>query len=184
MFEHADRRDGVELLAAQVAVVLQADLDLVGQPGQLHPAPGLVDLLAAEGDPDHGGPVTAGGMDGHRAPAAAHIEQPGSGALIETELATDQFVLGRLRLLEGGAVGFEPGARIGHARAEDEPIEVVAHVVVVADHRGIPGRRVEPARRSAFLGRRGERRSEGPQPPGGVDDGGEGPQSHPPEIAG
>src|SRR3546814_2021456 len=36
VLEHPDRADGVELLAAQVAVVLQADLPRVGEPGGHH----------------------------------------------------------------------------------------------------------------------------------------------------
>ena len=79
VLEHADRRDGVELLAPQVPVVLVADLDPVLEPGLAHPPLRLVDLLVAEGHADHPGAVVAGGVEGHRAPAAAHVEQAGPG---------------------------------------------------------------------------------------------------------
>jgi hypothetical protein len=92
-------------------------------------------------------------------------------------------VLGGLGLLEGRVVGEEPSARVGHARAEDQPVELVAHVVVVADDRGVPRRRVELAGRSALLGRGGKRQPDGAQAKGRIDDGGQGPQSHLAELA-
>ena len=49
VLEHPDRRDGVELLPAQVPVVLEPDLDLVGEPGLDHPSPGFVDLVRGSG---------------------------------------------------------------------------------------------------------------------------------------
>ncbi len=64
----------------------------------------------------------------------------GPGAVSTPEFAADQLVLGRLGVLQRGLGRGEPGARVGHARAEHQPVEVVAHVVVVADDLGVPGR--------------------------------------------
>ena len=184
VLEHPDGRDGVELLAPEVAVVLQADLDLPVQPGIGHPSGGLVDLLAAEGDADHPGAVVAGGVDGHRTPTTAHVEQPGSGGVVNAQLAADQLVLGRLGLLERGAGRREPRAGVGHARAQHESVEAVSHVVVVADGLGVPGGGVESSGRPALLGGRGQRRTEHAQAPGRLHHGGHGPQTDLAEVAG
>ena len=96
VLRHPDRRDGVELLAAELAIVLQADLDAV-----LHA--GLGDALARQGrlgladrDADDGDLVVGGGVDGHGFPAAPDVEQAPAGVVGEPELAADQVVLGRL----------------------------------------------------------------------------------------
>ena len=101
VLEHPDRGDRVEGLAAEVAVVLQPDLDPVGETRLLDPPSGQVDLLAAERHADHLRPVVACGVDGHRAPSAADVEEPCARSLVEAELAADQLVLGRLGLFEG-----------------------------------------------------------------------------------
>ena len=85
------------------------------------------------------------GVDGHRAPAAADVEQPPAGPLVEPELAADQLVLGGLGVGEVHAGVGEPGARVRHRRPEHEPVEVVADVVVVADGLGVAPQRVAPA---------------------------------------
>ena len=117
-----------------------------------HPPGGLVHLLAAEGHADDPGLVVAGGVDGHRPPPASNVEEPGPGRLVEAELPADQLVLGRLGILEGGPGSHEPGARVGHARPQHQTVEGIAHVVVVADHLGVPALRVQPARGQALLG--------------------------------
>ena len=76
VLEHADGRDGVELLASQISVVLVTDLDRVLEVGSSHPLPGSVHLLVAEGHTHHVGAVVASSMDGHRPPSAADVEQP------------------------------------------------------------------------------------------------------------
>ena len=167
VFEHADRGDGVELLAVQVPVVLVPDLHPVLEAGLPHALVGPVHLLVAEGDADHPGVMVAGGVDGHRPPPAPHVEQPGPGAPVEPELAADQLVLGRLGLLEGGGRRDEPGARVGPARAQHQLVEVVAHVVVVADRPGVPGRRVDPTGGTGLLGRWRQRAPRAPEPAGG-----------------
>ena len=164
MLEHADRGDGVEGLAAQVAVVHHADLHLPVETGLADPAGRFVDLLPAQGHPDHPGAVVLGGVDGHRTPAAADVEQARSGRPIDAELATDQLAFGGLGILQAGFGGREPGTGVGHGGPEHQPVEVVAHVVVVTDGPGVACRRMEPTGRAAFLGRCRQRRAEHSQP--------------------
>ncbi len=166
VFGHPDRRDGVEALTTEVAVVLVADLDAVLEPGLAHPTSRQVDLLETERHADHPGVVVTGGVQRHRAPSAPDVEQSGAGVAVEAELAAHEFVLGGLGLLEIRGRGDEAGARVGPAGPEDEPVEVVAHVVVVADGPGVPCRGVDPAGRPALLGRRRQGSPEGPEPTG------------------
>ena len=90
VLEHADRRDGVELLAVELPVVLEADVDQVVEPGGGHPLPCSRGLLAADRDADDAGLVVLGGVHRQRAPAAADVEQPAPGCLVETELPADR----------------------------------------------------------------------------------------------
>ncbi len=83
-------------------------------------------------------------MQGHGAPAAADVEQPV--ALLEAELAADQFHLVVLGGLQGAALR-PVGARVDHGRAEDECAEGVADVVVVADRPPVPPSGVQRPRR-------------------------------------
>ena len=100
---HADRRDRVELLAGELAIVLQPDLDPIGHTR-------LGDALAVRSSawarlmvmPTTCASWCERGVDGHRAPAAADVEQPCTGLLVQPQLAADQLVLGRLGLVERG----------------------------------------------------------------------------------
>src|SRR3546814_247903 len=95
---HADRGDGLEIPAGEVAVVLEPDLDPVGEAGLFDALAGELDLLSADGDPDDVDAVLAGGVDRHRSPPAADIEQPHAGPLVAAELAAHESVLRRLRI--------------------------------------------------------------------------------------
>ncbi len=76
------------------------------------------------------------GVKQQTAPAAAHIEQTHPGA--QTQLATDQLVLGVLRRCEPH-VGRRPqAARVRHRRTENLPIEGVGQIVVMGDGGGVP----------------------------------------------
>jgi hypothetical protein len=142
---HPDRRDRVVLLAADGAVVLQADLDPVGDARLGDALAGPLGLRLADGDADRRHVVVAGGVDDHRPPTAADVEEAPPGHRVEPELAADEVVLQRLGGREVGAVVDEPGARIRHRRAEHEAVEVVADVVVVLDRGRVPPGRVAPA---------------------------------------
>ena len=70
----------IELIAsngpsARVAVVLEADFDLVAQAAFGHAFRGPVVLFARKGDTEHARPVLRGGMDRHPSQTAAHVEQ-------------------------------------------------------------------------------------------------------------
>ena len=134
---HPDRRDRVVLLAADVAVVLQSDLDPIGDAGSRHPlaSPGGLGLTDRDADRRH--VVVAGGVDHHRAPPAPDVEEAPARHRVEPELATDEIVLQRLRGDEIGRVVDEAGTRVRHRRSEHEPVEVVADVVVVVDRGGV-----------------------------------------------
>ena len=154
MLEHADRGDGVEAGLGDVAVIHQPDLrellqallaDLLIPPR---------DLLFRQRHADGLHP-TGGGVAHHPAPAAADVQQ--AVALGEPQLVEDQAVLILLCpvewLLRGRAlrpqalipalrgirlVGWVVGAGIGHGVAEEELVEVIAHVVVALHDLLIP----------------------------------------------
>ena len=75
MLEHADRRDGVECLAAKVAVVLQADLDPVSTPPPGGPLGGTVACDGLSVMATTLAPYSRGRVDRHRPPPAPHVEQ-------------------------------------------------------------------------------------------------------------
>ena len=154
VLEHADGGDGVELLPAEVAVVLQPDLDLLADPGRGDPLARQVGLGGADRDADDARAVVRGGVDGHGAPAAAHVQQPHPRGAVQAQFAADQVVLGGLGVgqrhrgvglwlpVVGG--GDEPGAGVGHRLPEHQLVELVADVVVVGDRLGIAPLAVQP----------------------------------------
>ena len=131
VFGHTDGGDRVVRPVVDVAVVLDADLDPVGEPLLGDPLAGVGGLLLGERDADDADAVLAGGVDRHGAPAAADVEQPLPGP--QAELAADEVELVALGALQGAVLGLPVGARVHHRGAEDELVEVVADVVVVAD---------------------------------------------------
>ena len=74
VLDHADAGDRVEALAAQVAVVLHADLDAVGEAGVGHAPAGQLGLGLGQRDAGDLRAVASGGVDGEAAPAAADVE--------------------------------------------------------------------------------------------------------------
>ena len=94
---------------------------------------GQIGLRPAQGHPDDLGVVAAGRVQGHGAPAAAHVEQAHARTSAQSEFAAHQVVLRLLGLLQGGIVGHEPGARVRHAGPEHQTVELIADVVVMAD---------------------------------------------------
>ena len=86
--------------------------------------------------------------------------QPTSSSRIpgcEVELAADELVLVRLCVLERGRVVVPDRARVRERRTEHHPVEVVRHVVVVRDGRGIAISGVAPAVEAGLFGRRRKR---------------------------
>ena len=75
--------------------------------------------------------------------------------LVQSELAADQIVFGLLRRFERGGRLDEAGARVRHARPEHQAVELVADVVVVADHLGVAAFGVSSAAGGGLLRRGG-----------------------------
>lgn len=156
MLGHADRGDRVVRAVADVPVVLDPDLDPVGQALLGDAFAGVGGLFLGEGDAGDLRPVRTGGVDGHGTPAAADVQEPV--ALLQAELAADQVELVALGVLQGPPV-LPVGAGVDHGGAEHQGVEVVADVVVVADGLLVAASGVQRAGAAAhFLGGRGRRR--------------------------
>ena len=155
----------IELIASNgpscdVAVVLEPDLDLTGEPGLGDPLLGQLGLAPRHGDADRPHAVVPRRVHHHPAPAAPDVEQ--SHARLERELAADQLVLRLLRGLEPDVGRVPHRARVRHRRAEHDPVEVVRDVVVVRDRRRVARLRVAPPAQMRLLRRWGQR----PEPAG------------------
>ena len=129
--EHLDRGDLREL-SLERAVVLEADLDAVGEAGRRDALAGELELLLGERDAGDPRPVLAGRHQREAAPAAADLEHVVAGA--QAQLVADRAQLPLLCLLERVAL-LPERAGVGHRLVEEEPVEVVAEVVVVLDVR-------------------------------------------------
>src|SRR5215210_8361714 len=96
--------------------------------------------------------VARRGVDGEAAPTAAHVQH--ALPLRQPELRADQLQLRLLSLLQSGGATREDAAAVGHRVVEEEPEEVVRHVVVVTHRTNVATRRVTPAARTPLGGRR------------------------------
>lgn len=130
VLEHADAGDAVEL-AGQVAVVLDADLDLVLQAGGAHALGGEVVLVLRQGHAQAARAVLLRGAQHQRAPAAADVEQ--RLPRLQADLGEDVVDLLHLRFVEGLVAIFEVGAGVDHVLVQPQLVEVVGDVVVVLD---------------------------------------------------
>ncbi len=153
----------------EIPVVLHPDLHPVPHSGLVDPPTSQLRLFPTQGDSHHIGIEMGGGVDGHGAPPATDVEQPCASVLVQVELAADQLVLCRLCGLEIGVVLDKARARIRHRRPEDQPVEVVADVIVMADRRRVPGRGVTPSRWPGLFGGVGQRAPQRTQPASGID---------------
>ncbi len=139
---HLHRGDRVVAVVQRIPVVLDPDLGPVPEAQAAGALPDVAALLAGQGHAGHldSGP---GRVDGQRAPAAAHVEQPLPG--LEAELATDQLQLGALRVGQGVVARGPVGTRVGHAGVQDELVEGGRQVVVAGDHGLVAGPAVPAA---------------------------------------
>lgn len=158
VFGHADGGDGVVGPVGDVAVVLHPDLDPVGEALPGDALAGVRRLFLREGHADHAHAELAGRVDRHRTPAAADVEE--SLPRRQLQLAADEFELVALGVLQRAVRGLPVGARVDHGGAEDEFVEVVADVVVVADGAfvGASGVEVGAAAADLLRGRGGRQR--------------------------
>lgn len=106
VFGHADGGDRVVGPVADVAVVLDADLDAVGQARVGHALTGIRRLFLREGDADDVHAVLAGRVQGHGAPAAADVEEalPGARAILrQTRSSLSCWAASRVVVSSGAA---------------------------------------------------------------------------------
>ena len=143
MLGQADRADRVEVGLHHVAVVEVTHLGEVTEPLAVDRLLRPGRLLPREGHAEGPDAVLPCGVADHPAPAAADVEQALPG--LQVELAGDQVVLLELGLLERRLGLGVDGAGVGHRGPEHVLVELVGHVVVVGDHRGVAAHRVPQA---------------------------------------
>ena len=132
---HADARDRVVRAVGDVAVVLDADVDQVGDALGGHPLLGVGGLLLRQGDADDLDAVRPGRMQREGAPTATDVQH--AHAFLQAELAGDVIALGELGRAEVVHALTPVGAGVRHRLAQHHLIEVVADVVVMGDRLGI-----------------------------------------------
>ncbi len=140
VLEHAHAGDAVKRRVLHVAVVLQADVDAVLQPGRAHALARQVKLVLRQ---RHAHALRAKPLrrTQHQcAPATANVEQ--ALARLQADLAQDVVDLFHLRFVQRLVAVFEIGARIHHALTEPLGVERVGHVVVVLDRLAVARARV------------------------------------------
>ena len=136
---HADRADRVERAVVDVAVVLDADLDPVGEPGLGHPLAGQRGLLRRERDARRPRRRTAARRAAPGCPSRSRRRAAACPAR-RPSLRQTRSSLASCAASSPTCSSVPDGARVDHRRPEHQPVEVVADVVVVGD-----GGRVAPA---------------------------------------
>ncbi len=160
---HLDRGDGVVRAALAVPVVLAHHPHPFAQAALAHPLADVRRLFPGQRDGGDLCPVPFGGVQGERAPAAADVQQPGAGH--EVQLAADQLQLGPLGVGggEAGLLARPVAAGVGHGLVEEQGVEVVGQVVVVADGGPVAGPAVQAAAQPRLGGGSGRRRAHDPE---------------------
>ncbi len=154
VLEHADGADGVVRTVAHVAEVAVAHFDAIAEPALGGTLAREVGLRLRQRDAHRLHAVVLGCVQQHPAPTTPDVEQAHPG--LQRELAADELVLVGLRVLEGGGVVVPHRARVGERGPEHHLVEVVRHVVVVRDRRGVTLARVAAAVKARLLRRRGQ----------------------------
>lgn len=167
---HLDAGDGVVGAAGDVPVVLAHHLHPVFQAAFAYLFPDMSGLFLGQGDGGDLCLVLLGGVQRERAPAAADVEQPGTGD--EAQLAADQLQFGALGVGggEAGVLARPVAARVGHRVVEEQPVEGVGQVVVVTDGGTVAGLGVQPAPQPRLGGGREPRCVQAPLAYGGPHD--------------
>ena len=126
MLDQADAGDPVEL-AFDVAIILELELDPVGDAQFGGALVGEFDLVGGERDAEHVDVVMAVEVEREPAPAAADVEH--LHARLEIELGGDVRLLVELRLLEAVRGVAEIGAGILAVLVEEQLVEPAGEVV-------------------------------------------------------
>ena len=100
-------------------------------------------------------------MNCHASPSTANIEQPHPGH--EPQLATNQVIFDGLCFVETRVAGVEVSARVGHRLSEDQPVEIVADVVMMCDRRCITILGVDTTTDAGLFGWRCRGKAENPK---------------------
>jgi GH15 family glucan-1,4-alpha-glucosidase len=129
VLEHAHGHERVAG-STDVPVVVLHELHPTREPLLLRCLPGVLHLFTGDVERTHGDAVVAGHVERQRTPATASLDHVFPGAQIE--LGADVFELGDLRLLQGRLGSREVGARVDHAFVEEQLVELVPDVVVMA----------------------------------------------------
>ena len=135
MFQHADRDDAVEMLA-DFTIILQAEIDMLGELPFGEAALGGRELFLRQGDAGHLGAAEIGEIERKAAPAAADVEH--LVARLDEKLGGDMPLLGELRVVEALALVFEIGAGILPVRIEKQRVEPAVEIVMVGDVAACP----------------------------------------------
>ena len=115
-----------------VAIVAEAQVDALVQPGGGDTRLAVLQLRAGDGEAGHAAAACGGGAFRERAPSAADLQQVMR--RVHLEQLQQALVLGLLRLVEAQRrFAGEERARIGHAGIEPLGVERVAQVVVRAN---------------------------------------------------
>jgi hypothetical protein len=155
VLDHADAGHGVERLVLQLAVVRNADVHAVADPplgGALARERGL---RLRERDSHDAHAVVGRRVDREAAPTAAHVEQ--ALTRLQRQLRAHELELCLLRLLECLRAAREERTAVGERLAQEEPEEVVRHVVVVPDRPSVAFGAVAAAARAQLRAGHGGR---------------------------
>src|SRR5208282_5312236 len=130
VLEHAHRYDAVERLT-DVAVVLKAELDALGESRLPGPAGRDAELVLRQGDAGHPRVGHAGEIKRHAAETAADIEH--GAAVLQEKLCRNMTLLPLLRVVQRLAGTLEIGAGVLAVCVEEELLSLPA-VLVSAGH--------------------------------------------------
>ena len=128
--QHFDGNDLVEP-PGDVAVVQQADLDAVREPGGGDALHRQVALLLRNGHGGHAATVFLSSVQAPAAPPRADLEDVVGG--LQAQVAAERVVLGDLSLGEGSIGPLPPGGGIHHRFIEPESEEIIRQVVMVGN---------------------------------------------------
>jgi hypothetical protein len=161
VLEHPDARDLVVRFGfIDVAIVREAHLASLLQSAPAYLGACVLVLVTAHRHAECAHAVMLGRVHHQRTPAASDVEE--ALARMQHQLAADVVQLLALRLVQRIGIVTEIRAGIHHALVQPEAVEVVGHVVVVADRTPVGGTRVamsregvQQAARAPAAGRRG-----------------------------
>ena len=130
MLEHADRHDAIET-SSDVAIVLQPDIDAVGEARLRDAPPGRLELGLRQRDAGDTGAGDARQIERQTAEAAADVEHVLPG--LDNQLGGDVAFLGQLRAFQRLPGMIEIGAGILQVRVQKKGEQPLVEIVVMRD---------------------------------------------------